>query len=158
MARYAQNIIADVLYHIINRGKQAVLTLLFTFLIYGVSYLFPLIFQFPCRLSCAQGIDTLHSVPANAKAADISASTHFTWNKDISENYPLAKQIRYTLSIQNLENKPGEKVKLWMYAPVTITSHQALKKLKTTYPAKVSQDGQGNIICEFSLQKWLSFQ
>lgn len=84
-------------------------------------------------------------------------ATNFEWNKDISENYPIAKQIRYTMSIQNLENRLGKEVKLWIYAPSNKTSHQVLKRLKTSYPASVSQDKNGNVICEFSIPEILPY-
>jgi len=48
------------------------------------------------------------------------------------------------MSIQNLENKPGKNIKLWLYAPVAAAGYQVLKDMRTSSAATVSNDSMGN--------------
>ncbi|MGA1826301.1 MAG: transglutaminase-like domain-containing protein [bacterium] len=85
-------------------------------------------------------------------------ATHFEWNEAAGAQYTLPRQIRYTLSVQNIENKSAGEIKLWVYAPSLKTSHQALKDLTVSYPARILQDDEDNIICVFTVPEMAPYE
>jgi len=115
----------------------------------------------PCVQTQAEAADAMNKmnkmdpVTITAPVANensSASSTNFTWKPSSSASvYSIPKQIRYTFSVQNMENKPARDLKLWISAPCLKTSYQALKSLKTSSPAQTLQDQQGNLICEFSI-------
>ncbi|MGA1871191.1 MAG: hypothetical protein ACMUJM_21885 [bacterium] len=62
----------------------------------------------------------------------------FTFPKEY--NFSLPKQIRYSVSIQNSNNRFGKNVTLWIYAPVQNTSNQTLRDITVSHPGRVLKD------------------
>jgi len=63
--------------------------------------------------------------------------------------YPIARQIRYSFTLQNTTNQLLKEAEFWTYAPVKQTATQRCVKLDSSHPYELISDDLGNQVLHF---------
>jgi hypothetical protein len=87
----------------------------------------------------AASITTIQSDPAGPKQAE-------------GGGYSIARQIQYSLTLQNTSSLVVENADLWTFAPVKLTAHQHCLKIQSNYPYELLADDSGNQFLHFKVE------
>lgn len=69
----------------------------------------------------------------------------------VPEGYGIARQVRYSFSIQNKKDTTCNVAEFWVYAPVKQISTQCCRYIETSHPAELIEDELGNQVLHFKL-------
>ena len=72
--------------------------------------------------------------------------------KPTADGYTIAKEIRYSYTLQNKTNRLIPKAELWVHAPVKQTAGQRCLNLNANYPYQLLADGGGNQVLYFTFE------
>ena len=67
-----------------------------------------------------------------------------------SADYPTARTIQYSYTLQNQTNRVIEKAEFWAHAPVKQTATQRCEDVSANYPFQIISDPSGNQVLHFS--------
>ncbi len=86
----------------------------------------------------------------------------FEWNTDTGTSpapveYAIAKQVRYSFTLQNKTNRLVPKADLWFYAPVKQTATQLYGRIDCNHPYQLIADDSGNQVLHLTFENLTPF-
>ena len=67
-------------------------------------------------------------------------------------DYPVQRTVKYSFTVKNPNNRLVKKSEIWIYAPIKESAFQHVASVDSTYPYKISGDGNGNQRMTFMIE------